>query len=151
DPAAGETWHSYTFALPANWLGKPVQMIGSDNGTAAYGWFAFSAPRLPESSLAYGYIATDRPASGFCSDSHLRQLTWGTLPHPPDIVTWLSYCDAGDSDTGFMTSQPFTAGSDLALYLAGYPGEAGRRLSVENLATGQQLSLQVAELPHELW
>jgi hypothetical protein len=147
---AGDSWHSYSFELPDQWLGKPVQMIGEDNAKRVQGWFAFSAPRLPDSSLARGYLL-NRPQAGFCDGPDFPLATWGDLRHPAGLVIWRSSCDSGDKDTGYIASKPFTARTYVALYLAGYPGTFGVRLALENLRTGQQLPLLLERLPRELW
>jgi len=149
-PTAGDSWRFYTFALPASWLGKPVEIAGEDKATAVHGWFAFTAPQLPYSSLAAGDIPTDQLQSGFCNDNNLPQVSWGSSRPPPGVVLWRSFCALGDKGTGYMASEPFTAKSYIGLYIAGYPGSPGVRLRLENLRNKHQLPLQVAQLPREL-
>ena len=50
-----------------------------------------------------------------------------------------------------IRDRPFTAGSDINIYLAGYPGRPGLALGVENLQTGQQLPLHILNAPGEKW
>ncbi len=148
-PAAGDSWRFDTFPLPASWLDKSVEMVGEDKATAVYGWFGFTAPRLPYSSLAASEIRTDRPASGFCNDNKFRLLTWGNTSPPPGVALWRSFCASGDKDTGYMASEPFIARAYLGLYVVGYPGTPGVRLRLENLRDKRQLPLQVTQLPYE--
>ncbi len=144
-------WHLQTFHLPESWVGKPVEIIGEDRATEVRGWFGFTPPTLPKDSLAAGYIATNRTPTGFCTDSHFPQVSWGNISPPPGVIVWRSYCALGDKDTGFVASEPFAAKAYAGLYLAGYPGTPGVRLKIENLNTRQQVPLQVESLPRELW
>ena len=144
-------WHLQTFPLPAKWTGQPVELIGEDRATEVHGWFGFTAPKLPNSSIHAGYIATNRPISGFCSDGPFPLVTWGNNSPPAGVTVWRSYCASGDKDTGFGASEPFIAKAYAGLYLAGYPGTWGVRLRIENLNTKQQIPVLADPLPRELW
>ncbi len=150
-PPPGNGWRLYDFPLPPAWVGKPVKLIGEDNAKGLEGWFAFTAPRLPNSSLAAGYIPTDQAQHGFCRDSNFPLVSWGNNRPPSRAVIWRSFCSAGDQDTGFAASDPFIADKYAELYVAGYPGLQGLRLHLENLSNHQQLPLQLSQPPRELW
>lgn len=149
-PVAGDSWRLYTFSLPTSWLGKPVEMIGEDQATTTWGWFGFTAPRLPYSSLAASDIRTDQPQTGFCDDKNFTMVSWGTTSPPPGIDFWRSFCASGDQGTGFKASEPFIASSYVGLYLAGYPGWPGVRLRLENLVSKHQLPLYLRQVPREV-
>ena len=70
-PPPGNGWRLYDFPLPPAWVGKPVKLIGEDNAKGLEGWFAFTAPRLPKSCLAAGYIPTDQGATRVLSRQQL--------------------------------------------------------------------------------
>lgn len=150
-PPPGNGWRLYDFPLPPTWVGKPVKLIGEDNAKGLEGWFAFTAPRLPYSSLAAGYIPTDQAQHGFCRDSNFPLVSWGNNRPPSRAVIWRSFCSAGDQDTGFAASDPFIADKYAELYVAGYPGLQGLRLHLENLTNHLQLPLQLSQPPRELW
>ena len=150
-PHRDDGWHLNTFAVPEGWVGKRVEMVGDDRATDVHGWFAFTPPKLANEALAVGAIATGRPQSGFCNDSHFPLVSWGSNSPPAGITAWRSHCASGDKDTGFVASAAFTAKAYAGLYIAGYPGTPGVRLKIENLNTTQQLPLQVQPLPRELW
>ena len=124
-------------------------MIGEDHTTTGHGWFAFSAPLLPYSSLAAGNIPTTEPQSGFCTGS-FKEVYW---PHGHSVgtVPWRSYCGLGDDNTGWMASAPFRAGSYATFYIAGYPGSPRIHLALENINTKNQLPLHVFATPREMW
>ena len=42
----GESWRRYTFAVPADWVGKAVQIEADDQATSFGGWFGFTQPIL---------------------------------------------------------------------------------------------------------
>jgi hypothetical protein len=56
-----------------------------------------------------------------------------------------------EGDTGWAASPPFVAGRDIAIYVSGYPSEPGIRLALEDIQTGQQLSLKPALIPGPQW
>lgn len=80
-----------------------------------------------------------------------RPKAWPHGGPPPGILTRVSFCGAGDNDTGWVASEPLVARSSLPLYVIGYPGTLGVRMAVENLASHRQLPLQFAEVPGETW
>ncbi len=146
-----EHWQAINNAVPANWVGRPVQLIGEDQSTATHGWFGFTTPLLPYSSIAIDMISSNRPESGFCPDGVDGGTQWPTVSPPPSVVAWGSYCESGDNDTGWMASRPVVAGSSLTFYLAGYPGTPGIRLTIEDLETARQLPVEITNIPGELW
>jgi len=145
----GMQWEHETFSAPPDWVGKPVQIVGVHEPSVESAWFGFTAPLLPYPSVAIGTIQTDRPQAGFCPDGVYPLTVWARGPRRGTI--WGSYCGSGDYGTGWMSSDTFIAGTNLPLYVAGYPGSPGVRLSVENLQTGRQLPLQLKGFPREIW
>ncbi len=145
----GMRWQQETFSTPPDWVGKPVQIVGVHEPSLESAWFGFTAPLLPYSSVAVGTIQTNRPQAGFCLDGVYSGTVWARGLRRG--ATWGSYCASGDNSTGWMASDAFIAGANLPLYVAGYPGSAGVRLSVENLQTERQLPLQFKDPPREIW
>ena len=150
-PLPGGTWRLSTFAVPADWVGKPVQMYAEDRETGPGGWLAFTVPVLPYASVAAGAIATDRPQGGFCRSDFPGSAAQGKGTPPPGVIRWASFCKSGDADTGWMASKTIPAGAYLRVYVIGYPVSANLRLAVENLQNGRQLSLLVPSAPGENW
>jgi len=145
----GMQWQQETFSAPPDWVGQPVQIVGVHGPSLESAWFGFTAPLLPNSSVAIGTIQTNRPQAGFCPDGAYPQTVWAR--GMPRGAAWGSYCASGDNGTGWMATDAFLAGVNLPLYVAGYPGSAGVRLSVENLQTKRQLPLQFKDPPREIW
>ena len=150
-PAPGDRWRQVSVDLPQSWIGSPVQIIGEDHSTKPHGWFAFTAPQLPYSSLTSRPIRTDIPAQGFCRNGVYPKTVWPAGGLPAGTVGWGSYCSLGDYNLGWINSEPFAAGSTAAFYVAGYPGGPGLRLAVENLNSGHQLPLQFPDAPGNTW
>ena len=144
-------WQRNDFPVPPEWIGKPVQILGSYGPLPPSYWFGFTAPLLPYSDLAVGMISTDRPQKGFCHNGVFWGTVWPGGAAPPGTQPWGSFCESGDDSTGWMASDVQVARADLALQVAGYPGSPGVRLTVENLKTGQQLPLQFGKPPGETW
>ncbi len=147
----GMQWQQETFAVPPDWAGQAVQIIGVHEPSLESAWFGFTTPLLPYSSVTIGTIQTNRPQAGFCPDGVYSGTVWARGMRRGAAATWGSYCVSGDNSTGWMASDTFIAGANLPMYVAGYPGSPGVRLSVENLQTGRQLPLQFKDPPREAW
>jgi hypothetical protein len=145
-----EKWEPATFTIAPDWVGKRVRMVAEDQATGTRGWFGFTEPVLPRSSVAGGYIDVGSTQAGFCSNGVYHTTVWPGDGRPGGI-TWGSYCKSGNDDTGRKASKPVTAGTYLSVYLAGYPGFPNVRAAVENIQSGVQLPLQVSGLPRETW
>lgn len=102
-------WQRNDFPVPADWVGKPVQIVGEQDIVPESNWFGFTAPVLPYSSVAIGMIATNRPQAGFCYGGIFPPSPWDSAAPPPGSVLWRSYCDSGDDNTGWLASRAFTA------------------------------------------
>jgi hypothetical protein len=146
-----EQWQRNSFDLSPSWVGKSVRIIAEDHATGFGGWFAFTEPILPYSSVAVSEIRTNRPQGGFCPDGVFRSTHWLVGGRTSGAITWGSFCESGDAGTGWMASKAIAAGPYLTLYLAGYPGSANLHLAVEDLQTGHQLPLQIESAPGEAW
>ena len=144
----GDRWEAESYVLPSAWVGQPIEMVGEDNSDVK--WFAFTAPKLPNELLTAGYIRTDRPQEGFCQKGRI-DVPWAGKAPPRDFQTWRSYCNRGDQDSGWIATESFRAGSFVSLYVAGYAGESGVRLAVENLETKRQIALQPPDFAKENW
>ena len=145
-----ERWQHNDFSVPAGWVGQPAQII-AEHAAASGSWFGFTAPQLSYSQITTGMIQENRPQAGFCRGGVFPRTAWPGRHPPRRLAIWGSYCDAGDNNIGWMASEEFTAGAYLRLYLAGYPGTPGLRLSVQSLQTRQQLPLQISSPPQEVW
>ena len=147
--STGDLWQFNSLAVPADWVGKPVQLIAEDRATGQFGWLAFSLPFLSASSLLPA-VDTTVPQGGFCPDGVYQATKWPGA-RPAGLATWGSYCKSGDAATGWAASPAFVAEAYLRIYTAGYPNTPGLRLAVENLQQGRQLVLQVPAGPGETW
>lgn len=146
----GEEWRLNALPVPRDWIGKPVQLIAEDTATGPRGWLGFSLPSLPASSLTVPVVDTSAPQGNLCPNGVYGTTRW-PAGSPPGMRTWGSYCKHGDADTGWVASQTFFAGSHLTIYVAGYPGNPGLRLAVENIQDGRQILLQIPSPPGEMW
>ena len=147
----GLLWRLSSFPVRPDWVGKPVRLIADDQATGIGGWFAFSEPVLPGFTVLAPAIATAGTPAGFCPDGIPAGTRWPSGTRPPDVVTLGSYCNSGESDTGWAASRPVAAGAYLSLYVAGGLRTPGMRIAVENTLTGEQLLLQPAESPGMSW
>lgn len=136
----GETWQLNRFALPAEWVGRSVQLIAEDRATGAAGWLAFTGP-VPGFKLFPPFIPTNGSPGGFCPNGVYGTTRWPLGIRHQGLATWGSFCKLGDADTGWATSKTVNAGPYLSVYIAGYPTMPGIRLAAENVHTGEQLLL----------
>lgn len=150
-PEPREDWRFNHLLLPSAWLGQRVQLIAEDQATGLSGWLGFSLPLVEESLLSTLAIDTGAPQGGFCPDGAYGATEWPAGEPPKGIHTWGSYCKSGDAGTGWIALPPFHAGSDLRLYLAGYPSGPGLSLGVENMQNGWQFPLGLHMAPGEAW
>jgi hypothetical protein len=146
----GATWQLNSFALPAEWVGQPVQLIAEDRATGARGWLAFTGP-VPGFKLFPPFIPTNGPPGGFCPNGVYLYTKWPFGVRHRELTTWGSYCKSGDADTGWATSKTVNAGPYLSFYVAGYPTMPGIRLAAENVHTGEQLLLTPPLSPALMW
>jgi hypothetical protein len=87
---------------------------------------------------------------GFCLDGVFGLTRWPEGERPEGLTAWGSFCP-GDFSVGRIESADFLAPSALTMYLAGYPGLPGRRLSLVNAASAQEIELQPKSVPAEMW
>lgn len=146
-----ETWQYNSLPVPTDWLGKKVRLVAVDQATGPNGWFSFTLPFLPGWSLSLQAIDTTGAQGGFCREGVYSGTKWPETGRPDGTDTWGSYCKSGDAGTGWVASQPVNAGSELSIYLAGYPDTPGLSLAVENLQSGRQVLLHVPTAPREWW
>ena len=89
--------------------------------------------------------------SGFCADGVYYATSWPDGKRPAGLETWGSFCKHGDDDVGRVESQKFWAPSILNLYLAGYPGMPGRKLTLSRIESGEEMELRPPGAPGLKW
>jgi hypothetical protein len=147
----GDEWRFHTLPVPREWVGKPVQLAGDDQATGIQGWLGFTLPFLLPSALTIPVVDTSAPPGDLCANGVFSGTKWAGGAKPAGVTTWGTFCKKFDADTGWIASQPVIAESYLSMYVAGYPGNPGLRLVAENVETGRQLPLLIAEPPAETW
>ncbi len=145
-----EVWQYNSLPVPPEWIGKRVRLVAEDQATGLGGWLGFSLPVLPVSAF-FLPIDTHGPQTGFCPGGAYGFTEWLNGGRPLGLHTWGSYCKTGNTDVGWAASPPFKAGSDLSIYIAGYPDIPGLALAVEDIQTGRQFALRVPTPPEETW
>lgn len=84
-----------------------------------------------------------------CPDGVYAAPTWLAGDRPRQVKIWGTFCKGGDSYQGEAVSTPFRGPSTLSVFLSGYPEHPGIGVAVENMETGQSLSISRAANPAE--
>ncbi len=101
--------------------------------------------------IAKSQAPSPAAGTGFCADGVASGTHWPGGKPPANVTIWGSFCKNGGDDVGRVEAEPFPAAAVLSLYLAGYPGQPGLRLTLKNAASAQTMELRPASLPGETW
>ncbi|MGA3316094.1 MAG: hypothetical protein ABSC64_06600 [Candidatus Korobacteraceae bacterium] len=101
--------------------------------------------------IAKSQVPSTAGDTGFCVDGVASGTYWLCQKPPANVTIWGSFCKNGDNDVGRVESEPFPAAAVLSLYLAGYPGQPGLRLTLKNAPSQQAMELKPPSPPGETW
>ena len=144
------------------YLGLPSDLVsGQDGGLWRQGVvqeinMATESGRIfpgipPASALVFPAEGFAAAGNGFCADGVWSGTRWHAGRRPANLKIWGSFCSKGDNDAGRMESQEFLAPRVLNLYLAGYPGLPGRKLTLKNVGSGNEMELRPPTPPGSTW